>query len=153
MKCKNKHRDINIERERTARRRQEMRGGFKCRHCKRQVPINPYMGTANRSHCNICLWSRHADRKPGDRLANCMNGMKPIGLTFRIENNAGRLGEIMLIHKCTACDKASINRIAADDLEASILQVFYDSSEQNLQIREHLAQWYNRGSRIRPCRG
>jgi len=84
------------------------------------------MGTANRNHCNLCLWSKHVDDKKGDRGAMCQAAMRPIGLTFRIEST-GRLGEIMLIHDCSGCSKISINRIAADDIDAEILQIFSSS--------------------------
>lgn len=112
--------------ERTVR--QEQNNGFKCSHCKKWVVINSYMGTANRNHCNICLWSKHVDTKKGDRRADCQAGMRPIGLTFRIED-ATTKGEIMLIHDCQGCDKISINRIAADDAEHVILSIFEASLE------------------------
>ena len=103
--------------------RQEKGGGFKCSHCKQWVIINQYMGTGNRNHCNLCLWSKHVDVKKGDRKAACQAGMRPIGLTFRIEDRL-HSGEIMLIHDCSGCEKISINRIAADDGEQQILTIF-----------------------------
>jgi hypothetical protein len=53
--------------------------------------------------------------------------MEPIGLTLKRRNKkyaraAG--GELMLVHRCTGCGGLSINRIAADDLEAEVLEVF-----------------------------
>jgi hypothetical protein len=71
----------------------------------------------------MCLWSRHVDEKKGDRRAVCQAGMRPVGLTFRIESQ-DRFGEIMLIHACSGCPKVSINRIAADDLDSEIVGVF-----------------------------
>lgn len=106
--------------------RQEQHDGFKCSHCKRWVVISQYMGTANRNHCNMCLWSKHVDIKKGDRKAGCQAGMKPIGLTFRIEDSTHR-GEIMLIHDCMGCSKVSINRVAADDAEHQIMHVYETS--------------------------
>ena len=38
---------------------------------KRWVVINDYMGTKNRNHCNLCLWSKHVDEAKGDRRADC----------------------------------------------------------------------------------
>jgi hypothetical protein len=58
--------------------------------------------------------------------------MQPIGLTIKRSRNkyAGeRDGELMLIHRCTICAKVAINRIAADDSAAAIIQIF-DSSVQ-----------------------
>lgn len=98
-------------------------GGFRCSHCRQFVVINDIMGTANRNHCNICLWSRHVDKGKGDRKADCYGGMQPIGLTFKHEG-IGKQGEVMLIHLCSICQKVSINRVARDDLEQDILSIF-----------------------------
>lgn len=101
-------------------------GGFKCSHCKQFVVINEQMGTANRNHCNLCLWSKHVDEVKGDRRSNCNSGMQPIGLTLKHEGY-NKIGEIMLIHLCLGCQKISINRIARDDPEYKILEVFSTS--------------------------
>lgn len=118
-------------------------GGFKCSHCKRWVVINEFIGTVNRNHCNYCLWSKHVDVKKGDRKEECHGGMKPVGLTFKHEGYA-RQGELMLIHECAACGRLSINRIAADDSDERILEVFEQSSAiwgelANLLAREGIA--------------
>ena len=101
---------------------------FKCEHCDQQVPINEYIGTKNRNHCPLCLWSRHVDdQQAGDRAAACLGLMKPVGLTFKQagQNKYGhdRLGELMLIHVCIKCGKVSINRLAADDDNTKILDL------------------------------
>jgi hypothetical protein len=45
--------------------------------------------------------------------------MKPIGLTFKNENqnpfSTHQSGELMIIHLCLCCGKISCNRIAGDD--------------------------------------
>ncbi len=108
-------------------------GGFKCSHCRQFVVINEIMGTSNRNHCNICLWSKHVDAAKGDRKAACNGGMEPIGLTLKHEGY-NKIGEIMLIHLCSMCQKVSINRIARDDSEHQLLAVF----EQSLGLNEAL---------------
>jgi hypothetical protein len=112
-------------------------GGFKCGHCRQFVVINDTIGTANRNHCSWCLWSKHVDITKGDRAATCQGGMKPIGLTFKHEGY-NRIGEIMLIHLCSVCGKLSINRIARDDPEYKILEIFYASSQLGNQARQML---------------
>jgi len=107
-------------------RKEHNAGGFRCSHCKQFVVINDIMGTANRNHCNICLWSKHVDTAKGDRKAGCLAGMRPIGLTFKHEG-IGKTGELMLVHYCTQCEKISINRLARDDFEPTILEVFAES--------------------------
>ena len=122
-KPRRNRRGYNFERSITRKNKQEQSNGFKCSHCKQWVVINQFIGTANRNHCNLCLWSKHVDEKKGDRSATCQGGMRPVGLTFRIEDGQNR-GEIMLIHACGGCPKLSINRIAGDDTEERILEVF-----------------------------
>lgn len=114
-------------------------GGFKCSHCKNWVVINDFMGTINRNHCNICLWSRHVDENKGDRRAQCCAGMKPVGLTFKHEG-WGRQGEIMLIHVCSECPKLSINRIAADDSNELIMSIFEASFAMPEGLRRMIEQ-------------
>jgi hypothetical protein len=72
------------------------------------------------------LWSKHVDIKKGDRKATCQAGMQPIGLTFKHEGY-DRVGEIMLVHRCSDCTRISINRIAGDDATSEILAI-YDAS-------------------------
>jgi hypothetical protein len=109
-------------------------GGFTCVHCNNFVPIDARMGTLNRNHCNTCLWSRHVDDEKGDRMAACEGQMAPVGLTFKHEG-IGKIGELMLIHQCQICGKISINRIARDDPENTLMRVYEDSldMEQGLE--------------------
>jgi len=116
-----------------------MAGGFKCSHCKHWVVINEFIGTANRNHCNMCLWSKHVDIEKGDRKEDCHGGMKPVGLTFKHEG-FGRQGELMLIHECAACERLSINRIAADDNEDRVLEVFDSSCQLANEVKSRLAR-------------
>ncbi len=117
--------------------REHKAGGFKCSHCRQFVVINDIMGTVNRNHCNMCLWSKHVDETKGDRRATCNGGMEPIGLTFKHEGYS-RIGEIMLIHLCSTCQKISINRIARDDPENQIMQIFNRSLTVVSPVRRRL---------------
>lgn len=124
-------------------KRESSAGGFTCRHCKRFVVINGIMGTANRNHCPLCLWSRHVDEAKGDRRATCQGGMEPIGLTYK-HDGYGRQGEIMIIHLCLSCQKLSINRIARDDDEQQLLCVFEQSLRlgEDMRMRLHMHDIY-----------
>ena len=116
-------------------KREHMAGGFRCSHCKTWVIINDYMGTVNRNHCPHCLWSKHVDERKGDREATCQGGMKPIGLTFKHEGQA-KQGELMLVHECAGCGKLSINRIARDDGDDNLLQLFaWSCQDDQLALR------------------
>lgn len=105
-------------------------GGFTCMHCEKWVPIHQHMGTINRNHCPSCLWSKHVDEEKGDRRAMCLGQMEPVGLTFKNEGE-GKQGELMLVHKCTKCGKISINRIAGDDDNDTIMNLFKASSQND----------------------
>lgn len=50
--------------------------------------------------------------------------MEPIGLVFKNEGR-GKVGEIMLMHKCVECGVTGKNRIAGDDDEEVVLEVFW----------------------------
>jgi len=100
---------------------------FTCKHCGRYVSARTAIsGVVNRNHCPYCLHSRHVDLfKPGDRLCACKGVMAPVGLTVKRSRDKyarGLNGELMLVHRCTACGTLSINRIAADDDTLKILE-------------------------------
>ena len=102
---------------------------FRCGHCRAYVSAQVlFAGVQNRNHCPYCLWSRHLDlHEAGDRLSACKGAMRPLGLTLKKQRKkyaADAPGELMLIHQCSACDRLSINRIAADDDPDLMLEVF-----------------------------
>ena len=120
-------------------------GDFYCCNCHQWVPFTHSMGTKHRNHCPFCLWSKHVDDQvSGDRASKCQGNMKPIGLTFKQEGvdkyGRPRQGEIMIVHECTACDKISINRIAADDSSDAILSIFQQSFELPPKKKEMLVE-------------
>lgn len=78
---------------------------FICEHCSKEV--NKLNYTA-RDHCPFCLYSKHVDVMPGDRLNSCQGLLKPIGIekfkkTYKI------------IYKCEKCHQYHKNIIADDD--------------------------------------
>jgi DNA-directed RNA polymerase subunit RPC12/RpoP len=117
--------------------------GYKCCHCGKLVLFLKDIGTKHRNHCPFCLWSQHLDdKKPGDRKSNCKACMEPIGLTFKQEGKDKydkiKQGELMLIHKCLACSKISINRIASDDNPKTILKILKKSKKLNFIEKKQL---------------
>ncbi len=82
---------------------------FDCAHCGAVVRGNGYT-----NHCPKCLWSKHVDNNPGDRLSDCGGMMKPIS----VEQSNGRW---IIIHKCEKCGK-TIRQHASDndDMDAII---------------------------------
>lgn len=144
----------------------EKENKFICENCQKQI-LNPPLGTANRNHCPFCLWSKHVDEnQAGDRAADCQGLMEPIGLTEKQKGldkyRKMKPDELMLIHQCQDCGKISINRIAGDDDNKMILEVFENSQKlaqktldklvsQNIQIskisqkNQVLTQLYGQG--------
>ena len=117
-------------------------GDFHCIHCRTLISANKLLsGVNNRNHCPYCLWSRHVDLyQAGDRLSACKGAAQPIGLTFkRMNKRYGSLyGELMIIHVCTECGHLAINRIAADDIPATLLETFAHTLRLNSSLRERL---------------
>ena len=121
----------------------EINGDFKCVHCRHIVSSDPFLsGVVNRNHCPYCLRSRHLDlHTAGDRLSACKSPMEPVGLTLKRNSNKygkEKGGELMLIHRCTACGKLSINRVAADDDADTLYDLFADTLSLDSQTREQL---------------
>lgn len=116
---------------------------FRCFHCKCLVAPPNNIGTRNRNHCPNCLWSLHLDLKSsGDRKSECKGLMMPIGLTFKKEGKdkygKPRQGEIMIIHKCLNCGKLSINRIAGDDSNSAIMNLFEKSQKIDSRLLKEI---------------
>ena len=78
---------------------------FKCENCGNEVFKLNYTA---RDHCPYCLYSKHVDINPGDRLNNCQGLLEPIDIekfkdTYKI------------IYKCEKCGQIHKNIIANDD--------------------------------------
>lgn len=76
---------------------------FLCGHCN-----TPVTGDGYTNHCPQCLWSKHVDVYPGDRLEKCGGMMEPILLEY-----AGK--EQKLTHQCVLCGYKKRNRVQEDD--------------------------------------
>lgn len=84
---------------------------FVCGHCGREVTGNGYT-----NHCPQCLYSKHVDHFPGDRLVMCGGLMVPTALepfedTYKI------------VHRCERCGLEKKNRVVAGDNFESLLDV------------------------------
>lgn len=86
---------------------------FICENCGKQVDTLNYTA---RDHCPFCLYSKHVDINPGDRLNNCLGLLKPIGVE-KFKNT------YKIIYKCTKCSKEHKNIIANDDNMDEIIKL------------------------------
>lgn len=78
---------------------------FICENCSKKVNKLEYTA---RDHCPHCLYSKHVDINPGDRLNPCKGLLKPVGIekfksTYKI------------IYKCEKCNELHKNIKAEDD--------------------------------------
>lgn len=84
---------------------------FKCENCGFEVK-----GSGYTNHCPACLYSKHVDIFPGDRLNECKGLMKPIGVDKKD-------GEYILIHKCIKCGVEKRNKVSKDDSFEEIIKL------------------------------
>lgn len=76
---------------------------FICEKCAEFVRGDGYT-----NHCPSCLWSKHVDLFPGDRLASCLALMEP----KKIESFKGKY---RITHDCIKCKQTKINDLSAED--------------------------------------
>ena len=78
---------------------------FICENCGMEVSKLSYTA---RDHCPYCLYSKHVDINPGDRLNNCKGLLKPVGIEkFR--------DSYKIVYKCESCNESHKNIMASDD--------------------------------------
>ncbi len=86
---------------------------FTCENCGKNVDKLNYTA---RDHCPYCLYSKHVDINPGDRMNECKGLLEPIGIekfkdTYKI------------IYKCKKCNQMHKNIIANDDNMKLIIEL------------------------------
>lgn len=78
---------------------------FICENCGKEVQK---ASKTARDHCPYCLYSKHLDILPGDRLNMCRGLMKPIGIE-KFKNT------FKIIYECTHCKDIHKNIALHDD--------------------------------------
>ncbi len=86
---------------------------FICENCGRKIEKLNYSA---RDHCNYCLYSKHVDIMPGDRLNTCLGLLKPIGIE-KYKNT------YKIIYKCKKCHQEHKNIMADDDNFNEIINI------------------------------
>ena len=84
---------------------------FVCSRCGNKV-----RGSGYTNHCSQCLWSKHVDIHPGDRLNDCKGLMEP----FALEQKDG---ENIIVHRCIKCKFIKRNRVETSDNYDIIVQL------------------------------
>ena len=94
---------------------------FTCEHCGKPVKGNGYT-----NHCPFCLWGKHVDIQPGDRLGKCLGMMKPIQADVS-------KGQYVLLHVCMKCSTEKRNVVSPNDSFDELVKVqkaFADAPER-----------------------
>jgi hypothetical protein len=94
---------------------------FTCEHCDREV-----IGDGYTNHCSSCLWSKHVDKNPGDRLESCGGLMEPI----KTERKGNRY---LIVQKCTKCNFEKRNGLRPEDSFEAFVTVARKNTEKVIQ--------------------
>ncbi len=94
-----------------ARRFERTKEDFICGNCGHSARGNGYT-----NHCPACLWSRHVDMNPGDRMAACGGMMEPV--STELKNGAW-----IILHRCLSCGFKRKNKTVVNDNFDAVLEV------------------------------
>ena len=86
---------------------------FICEQCNKKIGKLIY---TSRDHCPYCLYSKHVDVNPGDRLNMCKGLLKPIGIEKYKDS-------YKIVYKCNKCGQIHKNIMARDDDMNKIIEV------------------------------
>ena len=86
---------------------------FICEQCNKKIGKLIY---TSRDHCPYCLYSKHVDINPGDRLNMCKGLLKPIGIEKYKDSDK-------IVYKCNKCGQIHKNIMARDDDMNKIIEV------------------------------
>lgn len=87
---------------------------FICENCGKKVDK---LGYTSRDHCPYCLYSKHLDINPGDRMCDCHGILKPVNIDYNSKKG------YMIIYKCEKCRQIRKNKKAKDDNQEVILEI------------------------------
>lgn len=79
---------------------------FICNNCGNKVEK---LGYTSRDHCPTCLYSKHVDINPGDRLETCHGDLVPVSVELNPKKG------YVIIYRCKKCGKIRKNKAAEDD--------------------------------------
>ena len=79
---------------------------FICNNCGNKVEK---LGYTSRDHCPTCLYSKHVDINPGDRLETCHGDLVPVSVELNPKKG------YVIIYRCKKCGKIRKNKAAKDD--------------------------------------
>ena len=96
---------------------------FFCENCGTEV-----VGDGYTNHCPACLYSKHVDVNPGDRMNPCEGLMEPVSIEQK-------RGVYVIVHRCIECGTEKRNRAAKNDSVKTILAVAAAFAEKAKEAR------------------
>ena len=90
---------------------QRNKENFICENCGWQI-----LGDGYTNHCPRCLWSKHVDINPGDRLNDCGGLMEPIALEQKHGDN-------YIVQQCITCGFVKRNKQNKNDNLETIIRL------------------------------
>ncbi len=84
---------------------------FVCGNCGKEVVGNGYT-----NHCPECLWSKHVDKNPGDRLESCGGSMKPVNIV-----KEGK--DFIITHICVRCSFERRKKVVEGDNFETVIKI------------------------------
>lgn len=100
----------------TMRLFQRKKENFTCENCGYYTVGNGYT-----NHCPKCLYSKHVDINPGDRLAKCGGLMRPVDFDTKD-------GEYIIIQRCNKCGHIKRNKLSGNDNLEKLLDIAKNKS-------------------------
>ncbi len=91
---------------------QKRKEDFVCENCGEKVK-----GSGYTNHCPKCLWSKHVDIFPGDRLEDCGGMMEPVDVETK------KSGALLIVHKCQRCGEVSRVGVSDSDDKDALLEL------------------------------
>ncbi len=90
---------------------QKRKEDFICDTCGTKVA-----GTGYTNHCPKCLWSKHVDVDPGDRLADCGGMMEPVAIE-------GTVARYRIRHICKKCRSVRMVDVSPNDDQGAVVAI------------------------------
>lgn len=84
---------------------------FVCEKCGFENKGNGYT-----NHCSVCLFSKHVDIDPGDRLNTCAGLMEPVYVSYTNKDK-------YVIHRCLKCDYVKKNLLNETDSIDTMIKI------------------------------
>ena len=88
-------------------------------------------GDGYTNHCPNCLYSKHVDIFPGDRLEDCGGLMEPVSVTQK------SIDKIQIKHRCIKCNEESVSPVRPNDNREELFKIAKSAADRQLKELEN----------------